>query len=201
MVNVILALWLGLNCAAAQDYDVVQQAFTNSYTFETNGEYTKAVDALKEVYQEDSYPINLRLGWLTYLSGLFTDSKAYYQKAIALQPMSLEAKLGFVYPAYALGNWEVVKKQYDDILAIDPNNTLALFRLGSIYYGRENYGEALALFEKVANLYPFDYDSNLMFAWTCLKLGKFREAKVLFQTALLIKPDDKSAREGLEMIE
>jgi len=39
-----------------------------------------------------------------------------------------------------------------------------------------------------------------MLAWTNFKLGKFREAKVLFSKALLIQPGDESALEGLGLI-
>jgi hypothetical protein len=51
------------------------------------------------------------------------------------------------------------------------------------------------------NLYPFDYDGTIMFAWTNLKILKLREAKLLFQKALLIKPGDSSALEGLASIQ
>jgi hypothetical protein len=37
-------------------------------------------------------------------------------------------------------------------------------------------------------------------AWTNFKLEKQREAKVLFQKALLIRPVDESANEGLELL-
>jgi len=39
-----------------------------------------------------------------------------------------------------------------------------------------------------------------MFAWTNLKLGKTREAQVLFNKVLMLSPDDKSALEGLSLI-
>jgi Flp pilus assembly protein TadD len=39
-----------------------------------------------------------------------------------------------------------------------------------------------------------------MFAWTNYKLGKYREAKLLFQKVLLLSPDDASAKEGLNLI-
>ncbi|MEZ5148221.1 MAG: hypothetical protein R2759_14455 [Bacteroidales bacterium] len=77
------------------------------------------------------------------MAGYFTESLAYYQRCIDLKPLSLEAKFGYVYPASAIGNWEQVKKQYNDILAIDPQNTTANYRLGSIYYGNEDYTTAL----------------------------------------------------------
>ena len=39
-----------------------------------------------------------------------------------------------------------------------------------------------------------------MLALTNLKLGKTREAKVLFNKALLYSPGDTSAKEGLSLI-
>lgn len=184
----------------AQDYKAKQDAFEKSYINEYSGNYSDAIDDLKNVYDEESYEINLRLGWLTYMAGFFTESLAYYQKAIDLKPISIEAKFGFTYPASALGNWEQVKKQYNDILKIDPQNTTANYKLGSIYYGNEDYTTALKYFEKVVNLYPFDYDGLIMYAWTNLKLGKYREAEVLFNKALMNTPNEKSALEGLELI-
>lgn len=46
-------------------------------------------------------------------------------------------------------------------------------------------------------MYPFDYYATLMLGWTNLKLGRSREAEVLFNKTLLISPDDASALEGL----
>ena len=201
--KLLLVIITGLIITAsgqAQDYKAIQDAFEKSYLYEYSGDYSKAIDGLKNVYDEESYEINLRLGWLTYMGGFFTESTAYYQKSIDLRPLSIEAKFGFVYPASALGNWEQVKNQYNEILKIDPQNTLANYRLGSIYYGNEDYTTALKYFEKIVNLYPFDYDGLIMYAWTNLKLGKFREAEVLFNKVLMNTPNEKSALEGLGMI-
>jgi len=184
----------------AQDTKAIQDAFQQSYISEYSGDYSNAIDQLKKVYAEDSYEINLRLGWLTYMAGFFTESTAYYQKSIDLKSLSIEARLGYVYPTSALGNWEQVKNQYNEILKIDPQNSLVNYRMGSIYYGNEDLTTAIKYFEKVVNLYPFDYDGLLMYAWTNLKLGKFREAEVLFNKVLMNQPDDASALEGLEQI-
>ena len=198
-----LLLLVGLNfglLSKAQDFSEVQNAFSESYSYEYAGEYSKAIQTLKDVFDEDSYEINLRLGWLTYMAGFFTESASYYQKAIDLKPLSIEAKLGYVYPASAMGNWESVKTQYREILNIDPQNTLVHYRLGSLYYGNEDYTTALKHFETIVNLYPFDKDGLLMYAWTNLKLGKYREAEVLFNKVLMNTPNDKSALEGLSLI-
>jgi tetratricopeptide (TPR) repeat protein len=76
-----------------------------------------------------------------------------------------------------------------------------MHRLGLVYYGRKDYMKAEKLFDKVVNLYPFDYDALLMLAWTKLQLKKYREAKVLFNKALMNSPGGQSALEGLELLD
>lgn len=184
----------------AQDNVTLMNAFAKSYELENSGNYEEAITTLKAVYQEESYEINLRLGWLHYLSGLFSESMPYYQKCVYLHPMSIEARLGMVLPASSMGNWTQVEKQYNDILTIDPENSQANFRLGMIYYGREDYTKALSVFEKLLNRYPFDYDIIMMTAWTQLRKSETRKAKILFNKALLNRPNDSSALEGLKLI-
>jgi len=186
--------------ASAQDYTKLTAAFSESYSKEKTGKYGDAVSALKAYYDPASYEINLRLGWLTYLQGQFTESLGYYNKAIELMPYAIEPRLGVVLPASSMGNWDVVITHYNKILSIDPNNTVTLYRLGLISYDRKDYKQAYQHFEKVVNLYPFDYQSMLMLAWTDYRLGKTREARVLFNKVLLYSPGDTSALEGLGLI-
>ena len=178
----------------------VVNAFKQSYTYEKSGDFKKAVEELKKVYDENSYEINLRLGWLNYQAGVFTESVAHYQKALNLMPLSEEAKFGLILPKAAIGKWDEVIALYQKILTNSPGNTIACYRLGLIYYGKKDYDLAYKYFEKVVNLYPFDYDGLIMFAWTNYQMGKLREAKVLFNKVLLYSPDDKSATEGLKLI-
>ncbi len=198
--TISLFLIFSMPAFAQTDYATQQAAFSKSYEYESRGNFTDAVTTMKSIYQEDSYEINLRLGWVTYLAGLFTESSAYYQKAIKLKPYAIEAKIGFANPASALGNWDQVVTQYNEVLAIDPQNTTVNYRMGSILYGRKDYAKAEKYLEKVVNLYPFDYDSMVLYAWTEYRLGKLREAQVLFNKALLMRPRDASASEGLGLI-
>ncbi len=196
----MLAMVFSAQVFYGQNEKQLQEAFSQSYSHETSGDYAKSIDVLRRIYNEDHYAINLRLGWLSYMNGAFTESAAYYNKAIQIMPLSIEARLGFALPASAMGNWDHVVARYKEILRIDPNHYLTNYRMGNIYYFREDYKSAFSHFERIANLYPFDYDAIHMFAWTNLRLGKFTEAKVLFNKALLIRPDDDSSKEGLGLI-
>jgi len=197
-----MILWLLLSYISlgnAQQSKLLS-AFKKSYTLEKKGEFKKAADVLKEVYDIHSYEVNLRLGWLNYEAGLFTESASHYQRALDLLPYSEEAKFGLIYPKAAMGKWDEVIHIYKKILEIHPQNTVAHYRLGLIYYGRKNYETAAQHFQKLVDLYPFGYDGLIMLAWTDFQLGKYREAKILFQKVLLYNPDDSSAKDGLSRI-
>jgi tetratricopeptide (TPR) repeat protein len=184
----------------AQSFDKQRAAFRTSYTQENSGDYKAAVNTLKSVYDDSSYEMNLRLGWVSFKSGDFKESEAYYRKAITLRPYGIEARFGLVFPLSSMGNWTLVNSIYEEILTIDANNSLANYRYGLLAFNKEEYSKADKLFTKVVNLYPFDYDSLIMLAWTRFRLGKSLEAKALFQKTLLYSPDDSSAMEGLSLI-
>jgi tetratricopeptide (TPR) repeat protein len=196
----ITVLILMAGTTQAQDPEVLTRAFDSSYTLEGIGYYSNAIDVLKRYYDEKSYEMNARLGWLCHNAGRYTESVTYYQAAINLKPFAIEPRLGLTKPASILGNWDQVLEQYQKILEIDPMNTWVNFQTGMIYYYREQYDIALKHFELVANLFPFDFDATNMYAWTSYRLGKMREAKILFQKALLIRPGDDSAEEGLWLV-
>jgi tetratricopeptide (TPR) repeat protein len=185
----------------SQNYTDKIEAFQQSYLHEASGNLAAAIIDLKNVFEESSYEMNLRLGWLHYASGLFTDAQSYYFKAIELKPYAVEARFGIVLPQSAMGNWSSVIHQYEKILEVMPNNTVALHRLGLIYYGQKEYLKAEKYFEKVVNLYPFDYDGLVMYAWSKFQLKNYREAKVLFNKALMHTPSGSSAMEGIQLME
>lgn len=177
-----------------------QAAFNESYTQEANKQYAAAINTLKAVYEEKSYELNLRLGWLTYLNKEYSSSQGYYQKAVNLKPYSLEAKFGLVQPLAALQLTDKTLQVYEDILKIDPQQTKANYWAGVIWYNRKKYETAARYFEKLVNLYPFDYDGNHMLGWTYLNMGRSNDAKILFGKALLAKPGDASCLEGMKQV-
>jgi tetratricopeptide (TPR) repeat protein len=184
----------------AQTESSRQAYITKSYEYERASNYTAAIKELKKTYKADDYFVNIRLGWLNYLEKQYSESIKYYEKSIVLKPYAIEAKFGCIKPLSAIEDWEKVKIQYLQILKIDPQNTTANYWLGVIYYNRKDYNRALKLFERVVNLYPLDYDSVVMLAWTKLNLGKSAEAKILFKQALILRPNDSAATSGLKLI-
>lgn len=191
---------IGFSSVAQVSQEALEAAFSKSYQHEKAGDFSAAADVLKKVFDESSYELNLRLGWLNYNAGLFDESIIFYSNAQKLKPYSEEARFGLILPKAALGRWNEVIELYNKILEISPNNTVALYRLGLVYYGRKDYNKAQPLFKKVVDLYPFGYDGLLMLGWTSYFLGNYPQAKVLFNKVLLYSPGDASAKEGLQLI-
>jgi tetratricopeptide (TPR) repeat protein len=181
----------------AQTNAVLQKAFRNSYVNEQNKNYTAAINDIYPYLTDNSYEINIRLGWLHYLNKNYTASQAYYQKAISIKPGAIEPKFGYVKPLSFLQSWDKVIEQYLAILKIDPQNTQANYWAGVIYYNRKQYDAAVRCFRVVVTLYPFDYDGNHMLGWSTLMAGKKTDAKPFFERALVIKPADASSSDGL----
>lgn len=176
------------------------EAFSKSYTYEVNKEYSNAIAAMNKVYSAESYSINLRLGWLNYLAGEYVNSQSYYKKAIGLEPKSIEARLGYAYPASAMENWNDVVKIYEEILAIDVNNSVVNYRMGSIFYYRKDYTKATNYLQRVLNLYPFDYDSNYLLGQIEIIQGKIKEAKIHLNRALEYNPSSSEVKKLLSTL-
>lgn len=199
IIGVLVILGSATNYAQ-NNFSNIYNAFKKSYELEANGDFKLAADEIKNFYKKDSYEMNLRLGWLNYMAGNFNESMAFYKKTLELMPYADEPKFGIIFPLSALGRWDEVIEMYKKILENSAHNTKAMYYLGTIYYNRLEFDKSLSLFKEIVDLYPFDYDGLLMYAWTNLKLGNKKEAKELFQKVLLNKPNDASASEGLTFL-
>lgn len=185
---------IGFSNLNSQNDSTIRLAFKSSYYAEAQYKYSKAIEDINKVYSASSYEMNLRLGWLNYENKKLTESVSYYQKAIDLMPMSIEAKLGMVYPLAALEKWDAVIDQYKAILKIDEYHSTVNYRLALIYYNRADYTNAWKYIEKYINIYPFDYDGTSLAGWIKYKEGKKDAAKALFEKALLMHPDDATLK-------
>lgn len=186
--------------ANAQSNKPLTAIFKMSYEYEAAKNYEAAINSIHSLYSETSYEINLRLGWLYYLSGKHKESITYYNKASELMPAATEPKWAIINPYTKLENYVEIEKVYHSILKIDSKNTSANYYLAMIYYYRKDYVNAKKYFDVSLNLFPFGYNNLLMSAWTNYYLGNKNEASVLFNKILLYSPNDKSALEGLSLI-
>jgi len=185
-----------LSTSAQQNSDI---AFSKSYSFEYETQYAKAISAITDL-RIDNYQIDLRLGWLYYLSKDYVKSEQYYMKAVALEKKSIEARFGLVLPMAAVSNWNTILTVYIEITTLDPNNSIANYRIASIYFARKDYTNAGNYVLKVLRLYPFDYDSNLLYGKILLAQAKNGEAKKYLIKALEYNPQSEEAKTAIKKL-
>jgi len=184
---------------AAADAQSTDLAFSKSYAFEYDAQYAKAITALTDL-NVDTYECDLRLGWLYYLQKDYTKSETYYRKAVALEASSVEARFGLVLPLSAMGNWNEVLNAYTEVLRIDPNNSIANYRVASIYFNRKDNANATTYITKVIRMYPFDYDGNLLYGKILAAQGKNADAKKYLMKALEYNPQSDDAKAALKKL-
>lgn len=192
----IFLLFFTVNSFAQDSNKAVQSAFSKSYEYEYTYNYDDAIKVLQTVAASSPYEVNIRLGWLNYLKGEHTQSVAFYRKAIAVVPTSIDARLGIANPLSYLGNWDEIIIQYEAILKADAKNYIANYRLALIYYNIKKSTKAIIYINTISNLYPFDYDLNLLAAKINIVLGNITQAKNALNKCLFYNP---LATEALEL--
>lgn len=177
------------------------RAFHSSISEEAIGNYEKAIEIIRVIYKEkpNDYLVNIRLGWLYYLAKMNESSAKYYKEAVRISNNSIEALLGLTYPYSAMNNWSEIKSIYKKILDIDPKHYTSNLNLAKIYFNTADYLNSKTILEKLFTAYPSDYDVNLYLGWTYYYLGSKSNAYDHFATALIVNPNDASAKEGLNL--
>ena len=99
-----------------------------------------------------------------------------------------------------VGNWNNVLAVYLEVTKLDLNNSIANYRIASIYFARKDYMNATNYVSKVLKLYPFDYDSNLLFAKILMAEAKNTEAKKYFTKALEYNTQSEEAKLALKKL-
>ncbi len=176
------------------------KAFYESISAEKIGNYDDAISALVKSYdkEKNDYFYNLRLGWLYYLKGDFKTSVFYYNNAIRISNKSIESLIGITYPYSKLNKTDKLKDVYREILKKEPGNYTANLNLGLLFYYEGDYLNAIVFLEKVEEDYPSDYSANLYLGWANYYVGATKKAKTYFENALIVAPNDPSARKGFK---
>lgn len=188
--------------AQTQETAKLIEIYNKSLIQEASSDYQGAKKLLEGMYPQNknNYIVNLRLGWLSYLSGDYNASKKYYQTAIGLKKQSIESMIAYTLPLAALEEWNEVEKIYLNVLKLDEKNYTANLRLGQIYLYRADYNQAKKYLENVFNCNPASYEPNLSLGWANYYLGDNQKAFELFNNVLMLNPNDSLATEGISLI-
>ena len=170
-----------------------------SYDKEAVGNYQESLTAMVRLPapERDGYVAQFRRGWLLYKLARNAEAVDAYTKAIALEPKSVEARVGALLPLLALRRWNDAEAMSREVLKTDPSNYYANLRLAFSVYNLGRYADSEELYRKLSEQYPSDVDVRCGLGWALLKLGKGGEAAKIFARVLEISPRNALARDGL----
>jgi tetratricopeptide (TPR) repeat protein len=196
----LVAAAIGCGVAQAEADGGAADQFQRSYDSEAAGKTADALAALEALPapQHDGYVAQLRRGWLLYKLGKHAEAIDAYARASALEPRSVEARVGVLLPAMALRRWADVESGAREVLRLDPGNYLASLRLAFAVYNLGRYPESALIYKRLVEGYPSDVEVRSGLGWSLLKSGKAAEAAAEFRAVLEIAPKNALAGEGLK---
>lgn len=177
----------------------VAGAYARSFGYERTEAYDDAVRALAPVY--DAYPngytVNLRMGWLFYLNGNYTNAVAHYEVAEAAAPTALEPKLGRLLPLLAQERWAEAEALGYQVVSVDHYSYYGNLRLAAALRMQGKADAAYQVALKMVAAYPTDVLYLVELARTIDARGDPDEARRIFGEVLILDPENEAARRYL----
>jgi tetratricopeptide (TPR) repeat protein len=183
-------------------YEEILQSYKQSYLYEKIGDYKDAIRVLMPIYKvyPYGYTINLRLGWLYYLWGKYENSIFHYRRAISVIPSSVEAKLGLSLPLMAQERWGEVETLMYQVIATDYYNYYGNLRLCAALEKQGKYSMVMFVARKMLTIYPTDVPFLIYLGKSYYHLGNLEAALRTFKDALVLDPENNTAKEFLKKI-
>jgi len=178
----------------------IEAAYHNSYEYERAEDYQDGIRALGPVYERypNGYTVNLRMGWLFYLNGNYSNAVAHYEVARSAAPFALEPKLGQLLPLLAQGRWSDAEALAYQVVSVDHFNYYGNMRLVLALRMQEKFEPAYQIALKMAGAYPTDLSFLTELALLNEARGDEEEATRLFTDLLILDPENEAARRYFE---
>jgi tetratricopeptide (TPR) repeat protein len=188
--------------AAATTQTQAFQQLQKAKELENKERYDEAIKALATVYktQPETYLVNLKLGWLSYLKKSYSNSQFHYQKAAAAAPGAIEPLLGESLPLMAQEKWDQVENLMYRVLKIDHFNYYANLRLSIALRLQKKYNLAENIDQKMLSILPASLDFLLEYGANSYYQGKIEIAKSALTYALTLDCNNEAAKNLLYLM-
>ncbi len=169
-----------------------ENPLTRSYNYETNYQYTAALEAMHSLIKSDPNNAfyNIRLGWLSYLSADYVSAKNYYEKAYKMDK-STEALEGLNLVAYYTADWDKVIKYSDEVLKKYPYDFTALGYKAYAFFLKGDWTKAAKVYTKILTRYPYHIDSRCYLLGCYTYSSDFMKAKTQYEFVKKYAPSSK----------
>jgi Tfp pilus assembly protein PilF len=127
-------------------------------------------------------------------------ARAEFQRLLALQPESLEARLGLARIAIRLGEYEEATRMFREVLSRDPRNPQSLYNLGLIRYRAGDYSEARDLLGRLLEQMPNHPEGHYVLGLTYSRLGEDSRAEEELRRTISLAPENSQAHFNLAKV-
>jgi len=181
----IITFFISLTCSADN------LMWERSLELEKLGFYERAATAI-EIYMtrgDDMEYALLRYAYLKYKQGEYNVSIDHYDKAIHLNPDSLDAKLGITLPYMAQGRWRRVKVYTRQVLTISDWNYTAHERLMMAEEAMKKWTTLDRHAAELTTAYPSDAGALAYYAHANAMQGDVAMAIAAYEKVLMRDPE------------
>jgi tetratricopeptide (TPR) repeat protein len=190
----LLGLIIGLYSEMTQKD--LEEAYSNSFKFETSQKYDKAISALSKVIKDypAGYTVNYRLGWLYYLSGNYANAMKNLETALTAYPYSIEVMntINLVYVAQA--DWDKVEVQSTKVMKIDHYNYYANYWYSVALMRQNKYENSIKTADKMLAVFPTNVVFLNILAESKFLKGDKDEALKIFAGVITLDKDNETAK-------
>ena len=194
-MKLLLSLFISITLYAGAEFQDIKSDYFKSYDYERMGKYSEAIKVLTPLYNKypRGYTLNLRFGWLFYLNKNYNNSIEYYKKAIAINPTSIDPRLGLVRVYLDSHSFNDAKIISYEILKIDYYSYYANLYLIQALIGEEKYSIAQEITNKMLALHPTDVLFLELLA-VIYKATNNKDLYAIYESILILDPNNVLAR-------
>ena len=178
----------------------IKKAYYDSYNYEKMQDYKDAIKVLIPVYNQypNGYTLNLRLGWLFFLSKQYQNALVHYRRASLISSFAIEPKLGMLKVYINLGDYDNALKIGDVILKEDYYNYYGNYYMILALKGKNEIKTAINLVDKMLVLYPTSTLFLVQLGELYFNIDK-NKSKEIFENVLILDPNNVVAKDYLNL--
>ena len=168
----------------------IGKIYSTSYKLEKEERYEAAIAVLYPVLKNfpTTYTVNYRIGWLSYLSGKYTNALASYQKALNVVPTSLEIINSTALVHSARSNWKKMEITAKKAIEIDYYNYNA--NLNMLYsLTKQNKWDLVESYSnKMLGILPSNSQFLFHLGQAYFEKGEHQKSGALFESVWILNP-------------
>ncbi len=171
--------------------------WSQSYKLEIQKDYAQAAKVIAP-FRESNEFAQLRWAYLTYMQGKYDESAKAYQKALEMNPKSLDALLGMTLPLMAQKRWSEAAAKAQKAIEASPWHYTAEVRLLYCAEAQSQWDVLLSRGRELARRYPSDATAVRYWARGAAMLGQTQAAREAYRRVLELYPGHTEAEAYLK---